>query len=916
MVNTANSIQELKSIGQSVWLDNLYRELITSGELQRLIGLGVTGLTSNPTIFEKAISGSADYDQSILKRSREGCNADKTFEELAIEDIRAAADLLMPIFDRTEGADGFASLEVNPHLAHDTKGTVSEARRLFAALDRPNVMIKVPATPEGIPAVKQLISDGINVNITLIFSLKVYEQVRDAYISGLESLVRSGGDVSKVSSVASFFVSRVDTVVDGLIDEYFGGRNVEMEQLKGKAAVSNVRLAYRDFKGTFTGLRFAKMHAAGARPQRPLWASTSTKNPAYSDVLYVEALIGPDTVNTMTDGTLNAFLDHGSALGTLEADVNDAQTVMDLLDATGVSMDTVAENLLADGVSAFADSYEQLTRNIAHKQRELLSHYYIKKQSKVDIDQPHIAAALARMRRARIVGRIWERDHTVWKQASSEISNRLGWLGLPERMRGRLKNILELVTQVQREEIRHVVVLGMGGSSLGAEVLRRSFPRSEGFPELIVLDSTVPASVKVVRDKIDVASTLFIVSSKSGTTVETNALYWYFRGLMEVAIGSLDAGAHFIAITDPGTPLDLLAREQQFRKIFKSHTDVGGRYSVLSDFGIVPAALYGIDVERLLDRARAMQMACSAKVDSLTHPGLQLGAVIGSMALNGRDKLTVLTSPGVESLGRWLEQLIAESTGKEGRGIVPVVEEPLMSPRHYGSDRLFAYLQVEGNDNKATNQAIKKLESSGQPVIRILLRDVFDLGSEFFRWEFATAVAGHVLGVHPFDQPNVQRAKEKTDQEIDRYYESGKRPSRKNVGSLSEMLASAVPGDYLAIQAYVRETPETNQALDKLRRAVLEEKGIATTVGYGPAYLHSTGQLHKAGPDSGMFLQLTSQERMDMEIPHERYSFRALLSAQAEADLEALQATGRRVARIVVNMRDIESVGSLVSKVN
>ncbi|MCL0029256.1 bifunctional transaldolase/phosoglucose isomerase, partial [Dehalococcoidia bacterium] len=850
------------------------------------------------------------------KRSRDGYDSEKTFEALAIEDIRAAADLLMPIFDRTEGADGFASLEVNPNLAHDAKGTVSEARRLFATIDRPNVMIKVPATPEGIPAVKQLISEGININITLIFSLKVYQQVREAYISGLETLARSGGDVSKVASVASFFVSRVDTVVDGLIDEYFGGRSVEMEQLKGKAAVSNVRLAYRDFKNTFTGPRFARIHADGARPQRPLWASTSTKNPAYSDVLYVEALIGPDTVNTMPDGTLNAFLDHGSALGALEADVNDAQTVMDLLEAAGVSMDTVTENLLVDGVSAFADSYEQLTRNIAYKQGELLSHYYAKEQSKFDTDQPQVAATLARMRRARIVGRIWERDHTVWKQAPSEISNRLGWLGLPGRMRSHLKSILELTTQVQMEEIRHVVVLGMGGSSLGAEVLRRSLPHSEGFPELMVLGSTVPASVRVVRDKIDVASTLFIVSSKSGTTVETNALYRYFRGLMEAAIGSLDSGEHFIAITDSGTPLDLLAREQRFRKVFKSHTDVGGRYSVLSDFGIVPAALYGIDVVRLLGRARAMQMACSAEVDALTHPGLQLGSVIGSMALNGRDKLTIVTSPGVESLGRWLEQLIAESTGKEGRGIVPVVNEPLMSPKHYGSDRLFAYLQVDGDDNEATDKAMKKLESAGQPVVKILLPDVFDLGAEFFRWEFATAVAGHVLGVHPFDQPNVQRAKEKTDQEIDRYYESGRRPSRKNVGSLSEMLASAGPGDYLAIQAYVRETPETNKALHKLRRTVLEEKRIATTVGYGPAYLHSTGQLHKAGPDSGMFLQLTSQERIDMEIPHEQYSFRALLSAQAEGDLETLQASGRRVARIVVNMSDIESLSSLVSKAN
>ncbi len=916
MANTTNSIQELKAIGQSVWFDNIYRGLITSGELQRLIDLGVTGLTSNPTIFEKAVSGSSDYDDSMLERSRDGDDAEKVFEALAIEDIRSAADLLMPIFARTQGADGFASLEVNPHLAHDTKGTVSEARRLFAALDRPNVMIKVPATPEGIPAVKQLIGAGINVNITLIFSLKAYELVREAYVAGLESLARAGGDVSKVASVASFFVSSVDNVVDGLIDEHFNSRSAEMEELKGKAAVSNARLAYRDFKGTFTAPRFARLHAEGARPQRPLWASTSTKNPDYSDVLYVEALIGPNTVNTMPDGTLNAFLEHGSASETLNGDVEQAQAVVDSLEAAGVSMDTVTANLLTDGVSAFADSYDELIGNIAYKQGGLLAQYYAKKQSGLDPVQPQVAATLARMHRARVVGRIWDRDHTVWKQGSSEISNRLGWLGLPERMRGQLKNILELKTQVQREEKRHVVVLGMGGSSLGAEALRRSFPRSDGFPELMVLDSTVPAAVRAVRDKIDAASTLFIVSSKSGTTVETNALYRYFRGLADAAIGPLDSGDHFIAITDPGTPLDLLAREHRFRRAFRNPADIGGRYSVLSLFGIVPAALYGIDIVRLLARARAMQAACSADVDAPVHPGLRLGAVIGSMALNGRDKLTLVTSHGVQSLGRWLEQLIAESTGKEGRGIVPVVDEPLMSPKHYGSDRLFVYLRLEGDDNKGTDQAIKKLESAGQPVVQISLRDAFDIGAEFFRWEFATAVAGHVLGVQPFDQPNVQRAKEMTDQELDRYYESGRPPSRRSVGSLTELLASAEPGDYLAIQAYVRETPETNQALQKLRRAVLKKKRIATTAGYGPAYLHSTGQLHKAGPDSGIFLQLTSQERMDLDIPDERYSFRVLLSAQAAGDLVALQTSGRRVARTVVNMSDIASLDLLAFKAN
>ena len=914
MSNTTNSIQELKALGQSVWFDNIYRGLITSGELQRLVDLGVTGLTSNPTIFEKAVSGSSDYDDSMLERSRDGDDAEKVFEALAIEDIRAVADLLKPVYDRTEGADGFASLEVNPHLAHDTKRTVAEARRLFAALDRPNVMIKVPATPEGIPAVKQLISDGINVNITLIFSLKAYEQVREAYVAGLETLVRAGGDISKVSSVASFFVSRVDSAVDVLIDERISARSVALEELKGKAAVSNARLAYQDFKRTFGAPRFARLQVEGARPQRPLWASTSTKNPAYSDVLYVEALIGPNTVNTMPDGTLNAFLEHGSASESLDQDVEEARATVDSLEAAGISMDTVTANLLADGVKSFSDSYDELIGNIAHKQGGLLAEDYARKQSGLDLDQPQVAATLARMDRARIVGRIWDRDHTVWKQASTEISNRLGWLGLPARMAGQLKSILELVSQVRREGIRHVVLLGMGGSSLGAEALRRSFPRTEDYPDLLVLDSTVPGAVRAVRDEIDITKTLFIVSSKSGTTVEPNALYRYFRELVDKAVGQQDSGGHFIAVTDAGTPLDALARDHRFRRAFRNPADIGGRYSVLSYFGMLPAALYGIDISKLLARARAMQAACSADVDASVHPGLRLGAVLGSMALNGRNKLTLVTSPAIEGLGRWLEQLIAESTGKEGRGIVPVVGEPLVDPKHYGNDRLFAYLRLDGDDNDEVDKAINAIESAGQPVVRYSLRDVFDLGAEIFRWQFATAVAGHVLGVQPFDQPNVQRAKDMTDQELERYYESGKSPSRRSIGSLSELLSSASPGDYLAILAYVRETPETSRALRQLRRTVLEKKQIATTLGYGPAYLHSTGQLHKAGPN-GMFLQLSSQERLDLDVPGERYTFRVLVSAQAAGDMGALQAVGRRVAREVVRSGDTADLELLASQV-
>ena len=370
MSQNPNPIQRLRPMGQSVWYDNVSRSLIETGELNRFLDLGVTGLTSNPTIFEKAISSSDDYDSSLLAYAREGMSPAQLAEALAIADIQAAADILRPVYDATGGADGFASLEVNPHLARDTAGTVAEARRLFAALDKPNAMIKVPATPEGVPAVRALISEGINVNVTLIFSLDMYAKVREAYLDGLEALIASGGDPSRTSSVASFFVSRVDTAVDALLERDGGAA---ARALMGKAAVANATIAYRDFKAAFGTDRFARMAEKGARVQRPLWASTSTKNPDYSDVLYVETLIGADTVNTMPDATLMAFLEHGEARPTIESGAARAAETMDAVARAGVSMSDVTAQLTRDGVKAFADSFDLLLANIAAKRDRLLA---------------------------------------------------------------------------------------------------------------------------------------------------------------------------------------------------------------------------------------------------------------------------------------------------------------------------------------------------------------------------------------------------------------------------------------------------------------------------------------------------------------------------------------------------------------
>lgn len=909
-----NSLQELQGLGQSVWFDNIRRGFINSGELQRLIDLGVSGLTSNPSIFEKAIAGSADYDEALLELALDDNDAVEIFERLAMDDIQAAADLLRPIYERTAGGDGFASIEVSPHLANDTDGTVSEARRLHAALQRPNVMIKVPATPAGIPAIRALIGEGINVNVTLIFSLDAYAQVRDAYIGGLEDLARAGGDPAGVASVASFFVSRVDGLIDGELEGRIGEGASELEALMGKAAVANAKIAYRDFKRAFASDRFTELQSRGGRVQRPLWASTSTKNPEYSDVLYVDSLIGPDTVNTLPDATLTAFLEHGNPSdGTIEQGLDDAVRTMEALEDAGISMRGVTDRLLADGVRAFADSFDALIANIEDKRARLIARGGAAASAALGEHSADVDAALARLQSGEVVRRIWERDHTVWKSDPTEISDRLGWLTAGEDMRGHVGELQAFADEVRGEGFEHVVVLGMGGSSLGAEALGRIFGSAVGYPELLTLDSTVPASVQAATDAVNCAKTLFVVASKSGTTIEPNMFYKHFRALTERAVGADAAGRHFVAICDGGTALERLAGEQGFRRVFVNPSDIGGRYSVQSLFGLVPAALAGIDIGALLGRVNAMGGAC-AETAAGDNPGAWLGAVMGALAGKGRDKLTLVTTPSLISLGLWLEQLLAESTGKEGKGVIPIAGGPLAALEGVGDDRAFVYLRLEGDDAAATDAYMERVEAVGMPAVRLRLNDRRDVGAEFFRWEFATATAGALLGINPFDQPDVQGAKDITTALIADYAATGVAPTLESVGSLVGLMGRAKAGDYLAITAYLEQTPRTDDALDNLRRNVEERWGVATTVGYGPRYLHSTGQIHKGGTNTGLHMQLTQRRDADVEIPGEAFTFGVLADAQAKGDMDALAAQGRRVARAAL-WEDAADINAIAARV-
>jgi transaldolase/glucose-6-phosphate isomerase len=901
-------LHELADLGQAIWLDYVRRSFITSGELAEMVDQGIRGVTSNPSIFEKAIVGSADYDDDLRTLVESGASVEEIYEALALDDIQRVADVLRPLYDETDGVDGYVSLEVNPALAHDADGTVAEARRLFAALGRPNVMIKVPATPAGVLAVEAMIGEGINVNVTLIFSLSHYEAVAAAYVAGIEKRAEAGGDVGGVASVASFFVSRVDTAVDQVLHKM---DNVDLE---GKIALANAKLAYSRFQEIFSGPRWKRLATQGARPQRVLWASTGTKNPVYPDTLYVDGLIGSDTVNTVPPATLRAFLDHGRVGATLAADVDVARARLVRLVELGVDLADITQKLQDDGVAVFAKSFNRVMDGIDEK-RGKLSAAWQRLTASLGPYETAVDAALAEIAEERTLARIWARDHTVWKPEPTEITNRLGWLHTAEVMLENLPRLSRFVDEARAEGFTHALLLGMGGSSLAPEVFRRTLGVRDGYLDLAVLDSTDPGAVLAYVERLDLPKTLFIVATKSGGTVETLSFFKFFYNLMAEAVGVNEVGSHFIAITDAGSKLDHLAQHHRFRMIFRNDPNIGGRYSALSYFGLVPAALIGVDLEELLNRALTMACNCeSCNCPSLgDNHGGRLGVIMGELAKAGRDKVTFITSPAFDSFGDWVEQLIAESTGKEGKGVLPVVGEPLGAPDVYGDDRLVVYLRLPGDDTH--DDAVQVLQDAGYPVVRVHLDDFYDLGSQFFLWEMATVVASNRLHINPFDQPNVEAAKVLARRTVAEYQKKGVLPAGEFAPLTNEALdlflaavatektAADLPRNYIAIQAFVRPTPETDAALLALRVRLRDRTKLATSVGYGPRFLHSTGQLHKGDAGNGLFIQFTADDLQDIPIPEEAgssnsaMSFGVLKTAQAVGDWQALLAAGRRVIR-------------------
>jgi transaldolase / glucose-6-phosphate isomerase len=779
-------------------------------------------------------------------------------------------------------------------------------------------MVKIPATKAGIPAIRKAIAVGINVNITLIFSLARYAEVMEAFLSGLEDHLAAGHSVNHIASVASFFVSRVDSKIDPQLPEG--------SPLKGKAAIANAKLAYDAYERTFSTRRWENLKIKGARVQRPLWASTSTKNPAYPDTMYVDNLIGPDTVNTVPPTTLEAFRHHGVAEVTLTRGLEQAQEALEQLEAAGISMEVVTQELEEEGVKAFADSFGQLLKTIEERRTSAASRLGPLAES--------VAKRIAQLEADSVPARLWKHDPTLWAtdpEGQAEVQKRLGWLDSPDKARELVSIYKAFADEIHNEQIGRILVLGMGGSSLTAEVFSslQAAANIDAPVSLAILDSTDPEQVSLASGNFPPDKSLYIVASKSGGTAEVMAAFDYFWGL------SNGDGSRFVATTDPGTSLEALARKNNFRKIFSSDETVGGRYSALTDFGMVPAALMEMDLDQLLDRADWMKQQCggsapseaerSRSVPAARNPGLALGAVLGEAALAGRDKLTVLADAPLSAFALWIEQIIAESSGKNGKGILPVPLEPIGEPGVYGKDRIFVYLRQTGE----LEENLKALRDAGHPVIEYTIPDLYEVGAEMYRWEIATAIACSILGVNAFDQPNVETSKKITKAKTADYQKSGRLEEGKSVqtsdgfsvfsssganGStlaevLKNFLTEAKPNGYVAINAYLPRNEEMIKQLQDMRDAIRAKTGNAVTAGFGPRFQHSTGQFHKGGSANALFLVITAEPAADFEVPTQGLTFGTLIRAQALGDYEALIEAGRKVLRVhLLSVQDLPLV--------
>ncbi|MHB1543622.1 MAG: bifunctional transaldolase/phosoglucose isomerase [Gammaproteobacteria bacterium] len=861
----------IQASSQSLWLDYIRRGILVSGTLDEYIRtLGIRGLTSNPTIFDHAIAESSDYDAAIEAYDpSHGQTIEDLFFTLAIEDLQNAADRFRSIYDASQGTDGFVSLEVSPRLADDTPGTLLQAKKLHRAVSRPNLLIKVPGTPAGVSAITELIADGISVNVTLLFSESQYRAAADAYLKGLE--IRQARKLPlNIASVASLFISRWDTLA-------LARKKRSDPNLLGLAIA---RTSFAAYEALYQSERWRILAKQGAHPQRLLWASTGTKDPALPPTYYVDRLIAPQTINTVPEATLLAFSSSGDPQPLMP--LTEARSILDRAHRDGIDLEAWGLDLQIKGRDSFIQSFDDLLKQLTEKTRKL-GHATRSQDALVcyqGSDRDSIRKTLKSLGQEKLTNRLWQRDFTLWHPSPDEIVNRMGWLETPQYMMEHLSRLETFTDAVIADGIREVLWCGMGGSSLFPLVVEEAFANPKTL-RIRVLDTSHPVTLKRVFDSYDPKRTLIVIASKSGTTLET-------RSQLELFWSRDPTGSHYVAITDPGTELAALAETRGFRALFQNDPNLGGRYSALSYFGLVALALKRGPVAAVLHAAQAMAEACAPCVPAEGNPGLALGTLLGTSAHQGRDKCTLILPEPLSHFGGWLEQLLAESTGKSGRGIIPVTGEALGKPDCYGSDRLFVTLTSD-------TPQLEAIAQSSQPLLKLPTIFPERLGAEVFRWEFATAIAGHLLAINPFDQPNVEAAKKAAWERLSH----GGAPIP--IEPLSRALQEIRAGDYLVLQAYIDLESPLIPKLEQIRTRFRDHYRIATQFEIGPRYLHSTGQLHKGGPRTGLFIQCTDAFDEKLPIPGRSFGFRELIQAQADGDYAALKTHGMRVFRTPID---------------
>ena len=899
-------IQSVHSLGQSLWLDIIRRDSLDSGELADRVAAGeLRGATSNLTILESAILSSDSYSVDLRRLAQAGWTAEKIFNQLAVDDIRAAADAFLPLFEQTNGGDGFVSIDVNPEFADDTNRTIEEAKRLWDAVNRPNAMIKIPATLAGLPAIESSIRAGINVNATLIFSLGRYIEVMEAYMIGLEGRLEAGGSLDYVTSVASFFVSPIDIALDEQLREVFQRCEAEGERassLLGKVAIANSKLAYAQFVATFQGERFQKLATRGARVQRPLWASTSMKNPEYPDTYYVDNLIGPDTVNALSEASLKAFKDHGTPELTLPENISTARSQLQALDDLGISLDAAAEQLEVQGVSESAISYRSILGTIEEKAGAF--------QKEIAALEPKMRETLAEVELDDVGKRLWQQDVTLWVERDREkarVRRWLGWLSEPARASTETAELTRFAEALD-PAITTFVLIGSGGGTITAEMLARILAPPNGI-DLHTISTANPDDIRTIKRKIAPEATFYLlVDSSSGDGIEEHLLSTFW----EQALRKLEeqTGDHFVVITKDGSKLHHWAVEKGIQKIIEADKQDDFWLSPFNWTSLLPAAQAGADIQSFVQGGVGMTRACGPLVDVAQNPGLFLSSVLAAAFRSGRDKVTLFADPPLEPILKWIEGLLAAGRGKEESGFIPIWDEPPGSGIVYGDDRLFVYLRSSGALDRRLAGWIRAdipvlvLETSTNPEA---------IGEMLVQWQIGAAIAQHLLSVNPTDLDARHRTRAELQHILHRLERKGALPQADPLWQ----------GDGVQLRAASRDLQFTGSGLSEVVDFILSESQEVGGLGlrlYTPISITLQGKVKRlrhtlrdqlglfslASPagcdlcsDRGLkdmvYLILMVKPRKDEAIPGKNYTFGQLFEGQALSDLAAMKGYGSPV---------------------